>query len=50
MVEAVTAAITETGASSPKQMGAVMKAANARLAGKLVDGKVLSELVKGKLQ
>ena len=47
--EAVTAAITETGASSSKQMGAVMKAAQARLAGKRVDGKALSELVKTRL-
>ena len=47
---AVTDAIAETGATSQKQMGAVMKAANARLAGKRVDGKVLSELVKSRLQ
>lgn len=47
--EAVSAAITETGANSPKQMGAVMKAAQARLAGKRIDGKVLSDLVKQKL-
>ncbi|HLH03391.1 MAG TPA: GatB/YqeY domain-containing protein [Bryobacteraceae bacterium] len=47
--EAVSAAISETGASSQKQMGAVMKAAQSRLAGKRVDGKVLSELVKQKL-
>jgi uncharacterized protein len=46
---AVSAAISETGATSPKQMGAVMKAAQARLAGKRVDGKALSELVKHKL-
>ena len=43
---AVNAAITETGATSPKQMGAVMKAAQAHLAGKRVDGRALSELVK----
>jgi uncharacterized protein YqeY len=46
MSEAITAAIAETGATSPKQMGMVMKAAQARLAGKRVDGKALSELVK----
>lgn len=46
---AVTAAITETGADSPKQMGAVMKAAQAKLAGKRVDGKALSEMVKKRL-
>lgn len=47
--EAVAAALAETGATSAKQMGLVMKAANARLAGKMVDGKALSELVKSKL-
>jgi uncharacterized protein len=47
--QAVSEAISETGASSAKQMGAVMKAAQAKLAGKRVDGKILSELVKQKL-
>ncbi len=47
--EAVSAAIEETKADSPKHMGAVMKAAQARLAGKRVDGKALSELVKQRL-
>jgi uncharacterized protein len=47
--QAVAAAITELGANSQKQMGAVMKAAQAKLAGKRVDGKALSELVKAKL-
>ena len=46
---AVAAAIAETGATSAKQMGLVMKAATAKLAGKRVDGKALSELVKSKL-
>jgi uncharacterized protein len=46
---AVADAIAETGATSARQMGLVMKAANARLAGKMVDGKALSELVKSKL-
>lgn len=46
---AVNAAIAETGATSAKQMGAVMKAASAKLAGKRVDGKALSELVKQRL-
>jgi len=46
---AVTAAIAETGATSAKQMGLVMKAAQAKLAGKRVDGKALSDLVKSKL-
>ena len=46
---AVAEAISETGASSAKDMGKVMKAAQAKLSGKRVDGKVLSERVKGKL-
>jgi uncharacterized protein len=46
---AVAEAIAESGATSQKQMGAVMKAAQAKLAGKRVDGKALSELVKSKL-
>ena len=49
MEEAVAAAISETAATSSKQMGLVMKAAQARLAGKRVEGKELSELVKSKL-
>lgn len=49
MEEAVSSALAETGATSQKQMGAVMKAASAKLAGKRVDGKALSELVKSKL-
>jgi uncharacterized protein len=47
--DAITAAIAETGATSAKQMGLVMKAAQAKLAGKRVDGKVLSEKVKARL-
>ena len=47
--QAVSAAIAETGASSAKQMGAVMKAAQSKLAGKRVDGKALSDLVKQRL-
>jgi uncharacterized protein YqeY len=46
---ALEAAIAETGATSIKQMGHVMKAAQAKLAGKTVDGKALSEMVKAKL-
>ena len=46
---AVSGAISETGASSAKDMGKVMKAAQAKLAGKRVDGKVLSERVKSRL-
>jgi uncharacterized protein YqeY len=46
---AVTAAIAETGATSAKDMGKVMKAVMAGLAGKTVDGKKVSESVKAKL-
>jgi uncharacterized protein len=46
---AIAAAITETGATSSKQMGLVMKAVQAKLAGKRVDGKALSEKVKARL-
>jgi len=47
--EAIVAAIAETGATSAKQMGLVMKAAQAKLAGKRVDGKALSEKVRARL-
>src|SRR5437773_12543540 len=46
---AVADAIRETGATSPKDMGRVMKAAMARLAGQRVDGKAVNELVREKL-
>ncbi len=46
---AVTAAIAETGASSMKDMGKVMKATQAALAGKNADGRTVSEIVKSKL-
>jgi uncharacterized protein YqeY len=46
---AIAAAITETNANSPKQMGAVIKAARAHLEGKTVDGKVLSDRVRERL-
>jgi len=49
MDAAVEAAVAETGITSLKQMGVVMKAAQARLAGKNVDGKALSERVRQKL-
>lgn len=49
MEAAVAAALSETGVTSLKQMGAVMKAAQARLAGKRVDGKTLSDKVRAKL-
>jgi uncharacterized protein len=47
--QAVEAAILETGASSMKDMGKVMKATQAALAGKNADGKLVSEIVKAKL-
>ena len=46
---AVSAAMTETGASSMKDMGKVMKATQAALAGQNADGKTVSEIVKAKL-
>jgi len=46
----VEAVIHDTGATSPKDLGAVMKAVMARLAGQAVDGKQVSELVRSKLQ
>ena len=46
---AIAEAIAETGATSLKDMGRVMKAAMARLAGQSVDGKTVNELVKQKL-
>ena len=46
---AIAAAIAETGVSALKQMGVVMKATQAKLAGKRVDGKALSERVRSKL-
>jgi uncharacterized protein len=42
-------AIAEIGATSPKEMGAVMKAVMAKLAGQPVDGKVINQLVRTKL-
>jgi hypothetical protein len=47
--DAIAAAMSETGATAAKQMGLVMKAAQAKLAGKRVDGKALSEKVRARL-
>jgi hypothetical protein len=47
--DAIAAAVSETGVTSVKQMGVVMKAAQAKLAGKRVDGKALSEKVRARL-
>ena len=49
MERAVAAAINETGATSIKDMGKVMKAVQVNLAGRNADGRVVSELVKAKL-
>ena len=46
----VESVIRETGASSAKDMGAVMKAVMATLAGQPVDGKQVSDLVRSKLK
>ena len=47
---AVEEAMAESGASSMKEMGAVMKASEAKLSGKIIDRKFMSETVKAKLQ
>ncbi len=49
MEAAVEAAIQETGASTMRDMGRVMKAAREKLSGKTVDGKTLSDKVKARL-
>jgi uncharacterized protein YqeY len=46
---AVAEAVSETGASTMKDMGVVMKASEAKLTGKVVDRKTMSEIVKTKL-
>ena len=48
-IAAIRAAIAETGATEAKQMGLVMKAVQAKLAGKTVDGKFVAEKVKAAL-
>ena len=49
MESAIAAAIAENPGATLKQMGVVMKAAQAKLAGKRVDGKALSDKVRAKL-
>lgn len=46
---AIAAAMAETGITSSKQMGQVMNAAKAKLVGKRVDGKMMSDRVRSKL-
>ncbi|MBI4873730.1 MAG: GatB/YqeY domain-containing protein [Acidobacteria bacterium] len=43
---AIQSALAETGVTSLKQMGVVMKAAQAKLAGKRIDGKALSDKLR----
>lgn len=50
MDAAIGEALAETGVTSLKQMGVVMKAVQARLKGKTVDGKTLSDKVRSRLQ
>jgi len=49
IVKIVEEAVAETGASSMKDLGSVMKAVMAKLTGQTVDGKVISQLVRTKL-
>ena len=49
IAQAVTEAVAETGATSLKDMGSIMKAAQAKLTGKTVDGRALSEAIKARL-
>lgn len=47
---AIAEALAETGATALKQMGVVMKGVQAKLKGKMVDGKALSDKVRSRLQ
>ena len=49
IARAVDAAVTETGAAGPKDIGKVMKAVMAALAGKSVDGRKVNEAVRQRL-
>jgi uncharacterized protein YqeY len=49
VLAAIDAAVTETGAAGPKDMGKVMKAVLVRLAGASVDGRMVSDAVKKRL-
>lgn len=49
LAAAIEAAVAETGATSVKDLGAMMKAVQAKLAGKRVDGKGLSDRVRARL-
>jgi len=47
--KAIEEAVAETGATSSKDMGVVIKTARAKLAGKTVDGAKVSQMVKERL-
>jgi uncharacterized protein YqeY len=47
--KAINEALAQTGVTELKQMGVVMKAAQALLAGRRVDGKALSDKVRARL-
>ena len=49
IAQIVEAAVAETGATSAKELGVVMKAVMAKLAGQTVDGKIVNQLVRAKL-
>ena len=49
LAQIVEETVAELGATSPKEMGQVMKATMAKLTGQNIDGKVVSSLVKAKL-
>ena len=49
LAAAIEAAVTETGATSAKDLGVMMKAVQAKLSGKRVDGKALSEQIRARL-
>jgi uncharacterized protein YqeY len=50
IAQVVETVIRETGAATLRDMGNVMKAVMARLAGQAVDGKQISDLVRAKLK
>ena len=49
IAQIVEAVVAETGASTAKELGVVMKGVMAKLAGQTVDGKIISQLVRAKL-
>jgi uncharacterized protein YqeY len=49
VTQAIDAAVTETGATGPRDMGKVMKVVMTKLAGLTVDGRMVSDLVKTRL-